>query len=559
MHKFPPAIRKARRSLGILAVVVLLLLSLDIWQVFFSGSTFLPKLALDLEGGTQIVLRAKAAEKEITSEQLQQAVAIIRNRVDSSGISEAEISVQGSTNISVSIPGTPSQEVYDRIRSSSKMDMRAVLLTKPIQHAAMNEGSTHAGSTASAAIGDKSATRGSPKSSEHRKNIPKTPHDTSGMIPSPRPKNGSDMAWITKYWRDRFDSHNCKDNAGDSTPDNLPLVVCDQYGTTKYLLGPVEVSGTDISRAVADPVSSHFAGASIGWGVTITFNAHGGEKFKDVSNRLISLAAPRNQFAAVLDGVVITAPEVRGVTSNPQITGNFNQTTATALASQLSFGSLPVSFEVQSSENISATLGSSQLQSGILAGILGMILVVVYSLFQYRLLGLLTVSSLICSAIVTYLVITFLSWQNGYRLSLAGVAGLIVAIGITADSFIVYFERVKDELREGRDIVRAVDRGWSRALRTICASDAVNFLAAIVLFLVAVGSVKGFAFTLGLTTLVDLLVVVFFTHPVLQYLSHSSFFTRKYSGLNVKSAVYRGRLMTRDKSQKTIAERKAGH
>lgn len=188
MHKFPPAIRKARRSLGILAVVVLLLLSLDIWQVFFSGSTFLPKLALDLEGGTQIVLRAKAAEKEITSEQLQQAVAIIRNRVDSSGISEAEISVQGSTNISVSIPGTPSQEVYDRIRSSSKMDMRAVLLTKPIQHAAMNEGSTHAGSTASAAIGDKNATRGSPKSSEHRKNIPKTPHDTSGMIPSPRPK-----------------------------------------------------------------------------------------------------------------------------------------------------------------------------------------------------------------------------------------------------------------------------------------------------------------------------------------------------------------------------------
>ena len=206
---------------------------------------------------------------------------------------------------------------------------------------------------------------------------------------------------------------------------------------------------------------------------------------------------------------------------------------------------MPIGFEVQSSDTISATLGSTQLQSGLLAGLIGLILVVVYSLFQYRLLGMVTVFSLAVAAIITYLLVTLLSWREGYRLSLAGVAGLIVAIGITADSFIVYFERIRDELREGRGLESAVETGWRRAFRTIIASDTVNFLAAGVLFILAVGNVRGFALTLGLTTIVDIFVVSLFTHPVLRLLSRTNFFAGGHplSGLNPQAlgAVYRGR------------------
>jgi preprotein translocase subunit SecD len=191
----------------------------------------------------------------------------------------------------------------------------------------------------------------------------------------------------------------------------------------------------------------------------------------------------------VLDGKVLTAPATNAAITNgsAQITGGFTQESSKTLADQLKYGALPIGFQVQSSDTISATLGSTQLMSGLLAGAIGLILVVLYSLFQYRTLGLVTVASLIVAAVLTYLVVTILSWREGYRLSLAGVAGLIVAIGITADSFIVYFERIRDELRDGRGLESAVESAWKRAFRTIIASDAVNFLAAIVLFILAVG------------------------------------------------------------------------
>ena len=265
------------------------------------------------------------------------------------------------------------------------------------------------------------------------------------------------------------------------------------------------------------------------------------------------------------------------ITTEPQISGNFTQESSKALADQLKFGALPLSFAVQSQDTISATLGSSQLQSGLIAGVIGLLLVIAYSLMQYRLLGLVTVASLVVAAVITYLLITILSWREGYRLSLAGVAGLIVAIGITADSFIVYFERVRDELRDGRGLVSSVEAGWKRAIRTIVVSDAVNFLAAAVLFILAVGNVRGFAFTLGLTTIVDLIVVVLFTHPMLQLIAQTRFFNEghRFSGLDPRAlgAVYRGRAQFQPSPQvaatkaasssreaakrQTIAERKA--
>jgi len=278
----------------------------------------------------------------------------------------------------------------------------------------------------------------------------------------------------------------------------------------------------------------------------------------------------------VLDGKVISAPATQAAITDgkPQITGSFTQPTATSLADQLKFGALPIGFKVESRNTIAPTLGASQLQNGLIAGGIGLLLVIIYSLFQYRLLGLVTIASLIVAALLTYEVINFLSWQNGYRLSLSGVAGLIVAIGFTADSFIVYFERIRDELRDGRALPGAVEAGWKRALRTIYAAKSVNLLSAIVLFVVAVGNVKGFAVTLGITTVIDVLIVILFTHPMLQLIAQTRFFSSGHplSGLDPTAlgAIYRGRAEFRISPEarkagasreaarrQTIAERKA--
>jgi preprotein translocase subunit SecD len=262
---------------------------------------------------------------------------------------------------------------------------------------------------------------------------------------------------------------------------------------------------------------------------------------------LTVLTGVRNQFAIVLDGRVISAPRTLAAIADgkPVISGSFTELSSKTLADQLKFGALPIGFEVQSSETVTPTLGIAQLQSGLIAGAIGLLLVIIYSLIQYRALAVVTIASLVIAFGLTYLVITYLSAANGYRLSLAGVAGLIVAIGITADSFIVYFERVRDELREGRALASAVEAGWIRAVRTVVVSDAVNLLAAVVLFVLAVGNVRGFAFTLGVTTVVDLLVVILFTHPLLQLLARTKFFASGHplSGLNPRAlgAVYRGR------------------
>ena len=299
-------------------------------------------------------------------------------------------------------------------------------------------------------------------------------------------------------------------------PADQPLITCNTAGTEKFILGPVEVAGTDIADASSGLIATS-QGASTGqWGVFIVFNAEGTQKFADVTTRLYGLSDPRNRFAIVLDGSVISAPVTQGVITDgkPQISGSFTQDSAKTLADQLKYGALPIGFEVQSRDH---DLGDPRLdaahQRDWLAGLIGLILVVIYSLIQYRALAAVTIGSLTVSAILTYLVILFLSWHQGLRLSLAGVAGLIVAIGITADSFIVYFERIRDELRDGRGLESAVEAGWKRAIRTIIASDTINLLAAVILFLLAVGSVRGFALTLGITTVVDLLVVSLFTHP----------------------------------------------
>ena len=305
----------------------------------------------------------------------------------------------------------------------------------------------------------------------------------------------------------------------------LPFATCGDDGA-QYILGPVEVEGSRITGATAGLQTNSQGQTSNSWEVNLSFDGTGADQFGAVTSRLVNLPAPRNQFAIVLDNVVISAPRTLSAITGgqAQITGNFTQETSQSLANQLRFGALPISFVVQTESSISATLGDEQLRRGLLAGLIGLGLVVLYSLLQYRALGLVTVASLTIAGAITYGLVLLLGWRQGLRLSLPSVAGLIVAIGITADSFIVYFERVRDEVREGRTLAAAVELAWARARRTILISDAVSFLAAVVLYLLAVGGVRGFAFTLGLTTIVDIVVVFLFTKPMVTLLSRTRFF-----------------------------------
>jgi preprotein translocase subunit SecD len=556
-------VKKAWRSLAWLAVIIAALIGVNAIGVANSGWSWTPKLALDLEGGTQIVLEAEVeGGQTVTGEQLSQAVSIIRQRIDASGVSEAEITTQGESNIVVSIPGTPDDATLERIQSSAKLEFRPVLRTE---------------AAATSAVGEDGTATPTPTPTDAA-----APSPSLESTPSVSPTDASDEAWVTPALSDQYTNFDCAtlDSEGANVaPAGQPLVTCDVEGVAKFVLGPVEVAGSTISDASSGLVLNSQGVSTGAWGVNIVFNGEGTEQFKDVTTRLFGYGVGdvRNQFAIVLDGKVISAPSTNAAITDgkPQISGSFTQEEAKALADQLKFGALPIGFQVQSSEVISATLGESQLVSGLIAGLIGLILVFVYSFFQYRLLGMVTVVSLVVAGVVTYFVLVILSWREGYRLSLAGVAGVIVAIGFTADSFIVYFERIRDELRDGRMLVSAVEAGWKRALRTIFAAKAVNLLSAIVLFILAVGNVRGFALTLGITTIIDVIIVVLFTHPILQLLATTKYFSSGHpaSGLdpNALGAVYRGRAQFRTpvatgvKSgaskeaarRQTIAERKA--
>lgn len=503
--------RHARRSLIWLAVIHLVMIAVLIGGVVAGKTGALPKLALDLEGGTEMVLTPKLDDpgKKVTSEQLQQAVEIIRQRVDGTGVAEAEVTTQNNQNIVVAMPGIPDEKTRNLIKSSAQMQFRPVI-------------------TASQDI-----TATPKKDLTPIEDIPK---------PKGKPQNGSDDAWVTPELFRQFQQWDCEAEMNKKERTTFkadePAIACelDPPLQAKYLLGPVEVSGSDITDAEARPEQNSQGYTTGGWEVALTFNKKGADAFKTVTQRLTSSQPPKNQFAIVLDGRVVSAPQSLAVISDGRssITGNFTQQSAQELAEQLRYGALPMSFNIPTETQVSAKLGADQLKSGMIAGLIGLVLVAVYSFFQYRVLGLVTMASLIIMGTLTYLAIVLLGWGANYRLSLAGVAGLIVSIGLTADSFIVYFERIRDELREGRRLQQAIETGWNRARRTILASKAVNILAAVVLYFVAVGSVKGFAFTLGLTAVADIFVVFLFTHPILQLLSRMRFFSEghRMSGLD---------------------------
>ncbi|MFQ4149043.1 protein translocase subunit SecD [Arthrobacter sp. LAPM80] len=504
----------ARRTLLWLAAIIIACTVAVGGGVLAGAVNWAPKLGLDLEGGTQMILAPKIDGKDsISAEQLDQAVSIIRQRVDGSGVSEAQITTEGGKNVVVSMAGKPTDEERNLIKASANMNFRPVIVA--------SQGPAGATPVAGRTPADK---------------LP---------VPTAAPLNASDPNWIDAAVMKDFEATSCvpplTERPTTSDPAK-PLVSCEPGSGIKYILGPVEIPGKWIKNATYGLKPGANGATTNEWSVQLTLEKpEGAAAFKAVTQRLYSkyMANPNDpqaRFAIVLDDSIVSAPASQAVISDGQssITGQFTEASAKALADQLKFGSLPISFGIQSEIQISATLGLQQLEMGLLAGLIGLLLVVIYSLFQYRALGLVTIFSLVIAGLLTYLAILLLGWTENYRLTLAGVAGIIVAIGQTADSFIVYFERVRDELRDGRGLIAAVENGWARAKRTILASKAVNILASLVLYFVSVGSVKGFAFTLGLTAVADLIVVFMFTHPMLQLLARTKFFGEghHFSGLD---------------------------
>jgi preprotein translocase subunit SecD len=564
-------VKSARKSLSwLLAILVGLTGLIAVGSLSDENASFTPKLALDLQGGTQVILSPLLLDGQaVTPEQLDQAVSIIRQRVDASGVSESQVITQGDRNIIVSIPGVPDENTLALIKASAKLEFRAVLVTSVGAPSSSVDGADPAA--------DATGTEGETPAEEP------APEEQAPSVPNAAPTDPSDLNWISPELQAQFDALDCATpfrEPGQVDDPTVPLITCDVTGTQKFILGPVEVEGANISDASNGTVQSQTGASTNTWAVNLDFDAAGTQAFADVTQRLFPLSEPRNQFAITLDGFVITAPATQAVITggSAQITGNFDRDSSKVLADQLKYGSLPIGFEVESQENISASLGSEQLQNGVLAALIGLVLVLAYSVFQYRGLAVITLGSLIVAGILVYLIIAVLSWRQGYRLSLAGVTGLIVSIGVTVDSFIVFFERVRDEIREGRSLETAVENGWKRGIRTIIASNTVSFTAAVSLFLLTVGNVRGFAFTLGLTTLVNLIVVALFTYPFLRLLARAKFFSsgHPWSGFDskqLKAAGYVGRGQFRkadtlaagkiEKSsgeaerRQTIAERKA--
>jgi preprotein translocase subunit SecD len=538
--------RKARNALLWLLVLLASLASFLAYGVYAKGESWTPGLALDLAGGTEIILKpVSATGEEITQDVLNQAVDVIRRRIDGSGVAEAEITTQGNKNIMVSLPGTPSQEILDLVTEAAQLQFRPVLYI------------------------------GGPSDTE----LPTYLDPAVDPLASITDGTTSSYSWITEETRTAWADLDCA-LAGDAVVGNLgdpaaAFVACSDTGDEKFILGPVEIYGDDIASANSGPKVTSTGSVTNVYEVRLSFKSGGTTVFEGITRRLNSIydANPiqglmRDQFGMILDGQVISAPLAHVVIKTGSASISRDQPPmlreeAEGLANKLKYGALPLNFEFLSKNSVSATLGTDQLEKGLLAGGIGMILVVLYSLLQYRALAMVTVGSLVIAASLTMGVIGVFSNLMGYRLSLAGVTGLIVAIGITADSFIVYFERVRDELRDGRSLPSAVDHGWDRARRTIFASDTVSLLAAIALYLTAVGNVRGFAFTLGLTTIVDLLVVTRFTHPIMILLAKTRFFGEghRFSGFDPRllgrGMAYKGRGRV-EVGAPTLAERKAG-
>lgn len=556
----------------------------------FASESATPRLGIDLAGGTSITLEAKnqpGKPDAINQENMDTAVSIIERRVNGLGVQEAEVQTQGPKHIIVNIPrGTNSSQAREQVGTTAQLGFRPVLAGEapqqqqppqqqpsapPSESAGEKDGdsgdkSDKGADNQAAEKGDEDSIAGEKGDKGEKKQVADAPNSdlaTQGGAtrhalqaadaddPTPNESEKSDnpspppqqqqpqQPGVPADVAKKLQKLNCSSDEAQAkaasraanAKDSDTIVACDKEQGTKYALGPVAVQGKNVddAKGVLDDKGQ--------WIVQMSFNDKGSDKFGDITGKLSSQPPPQNQFAIVLDGEIVSAPSVNTkLSNNAQIEGNFTQESAEELGNILSYGALPLSFEESDVTTVTPALGSDQLEAGLIAGAIGLALVIVYMVAYYRGLALIAIASLIVSGILTYTIMTLLGPGIGFALNLPAVCGAIVAIGITADSFIVFFERIRDEVREGRSLRPAVARGWPRARRTILVSDFVSFLAAAVLFAVTVGKVQGFAFTLGLTTALDVVVVWFFTKPVMQILSEKPFFSKghPWSGLDPK-------------------------
>jgi preprotein translocase subunit SecD len=551
-----------------------------------------PKLGLDLVGGSRVVLEARTFDGgPPPADSLEQARRIIENRVNGLGVSEAEVVTEGDRNIVISVPGQNNDAIREvgqpaelRFRKviNATTDTGGVVPTPAPSGSASPGPSGSATPTPSASASPSGSPSPSPSASASGSSAPgATPSATPSATAAPRPAQADVERKVGKEAWDAAMALTApvdlaKDPAQaerlapfkdltplevDALPTNIqfnvPYITCEKLndrpagsiakpdeqavaceGSTKYLLDVAKVLGTDVTDATAgiNPQTGE-------WVVNLDFTSDGQERWTKLSQEAVSnTAEPRCQqtgdegkclVAIVLDNEVISAPEFQDVmTSSATIRGSFTKSTAQVLAGQLRYGALPLTFEQRDVATVTATLGADHLRAGLLAAAIGMLLVIIYAFFYYRLLGSVIFLSLVLSALLTFGMLVFLGREISFTLTLAGIAGFVVSLGVAADSFVIYFERLKDEIRDGRSPRSAVPRAWARARRTIISANAITIMAAVVLYLVSVGQVKGFAFALGLATLLDLIVVFLFRHPIMTLFARTrAFLSPRVSGL----------------------------
>jgi preprotein translocase subunit SecD len=556
---------------------VFLLLFVGVYLlVFLTGDKrAAPKLGIDLQGGTRVTLTARTPDGSAPSrDALAQAQQIISARVNGLGVSGSEVVVDGD-NLVITVPGKDGSEARN-LGQTARLYIRPVIQAVPAQTVEPKPPRQPAGMPPGAPGAPGLAPPGQPappappalpgQPAPQPRPYPQDPPPTPSPAPAPAPgapagepppiqppdprKDLAERIAEEKNLRQstrqgvqylalQFMATQCdKDDilAGNDDP-KLPLVTCSTDHKTAYLLAPSIISGDQIENA-----SSSMNQRGIGYVVDLQFKPAAANVWAD-----FTAAHVGEQTAFTLDSQVVSAPRINEPIpgGRTQISGGdppFNAATARQLANVLKYGSLPLSFESSEAQTVSATLGLTSLKAGLMAGAIGLLLVLLYSLAYYRVLGLLTALSLVASGSMIFAILVLLGRYINYTLDLAGIAGLIIGIGTTADSFVVFFERIKDEIREGRSFRSAVPRGWVRARKTIVSGNAVTFLAAAVLYFLAIGQVKGFAFTLGLTTILDLVVVFLVTWPLVYLASKSPMLAKPaYNGLGAVQQVARER------------------
>ncbi|OBA91794.1 protein-export membrane protein SecD [Mycobacteriaceae bacterium 1482268.1] len=555
-----------------LAVFLALLVGVYLLVFLTGDKQAKPKLGIDLQGGTRVTLTARTPDgSRPTQDALNQAQQIISSRVNGLGVSGSEVVIDGD-NLVITVPGNDGNEARN-------LGQTARLYIRPVIHVIQAQQAQQPGEEAGPAPGGPPAGQpgapaeplpaeqpappagqptpaGPPQTPQPRpypEAPPPSPAPPSPTQPNPAPQPQDKNRDLAQRIADekalrqsseqqiqilalQFQATRCNEDdvlAGNDDP-NLPLVTCSTDHSQVYLLDKSIISGEQIKNASSgmDTQRSEYV-------VQLEFKPDAANVWADFTASHIG-----TQTAFTLDSQVVSAPQIEEAIpgGNTQITGQFTAQKAKELANQLKYGSLPLSFESSEAETVSATLGLTSLRAGLIAGAIGLALVLVYSLLYYRVLGLLTALSLVASGAMVFAILVLLGRYINYTLDLAGIAGLIIGIGTTADSFVVFFERIKDEIREGRSFRSAVPRGWQRARKTIISGNAVTFLAAVVLYILAIGQVKGFAFTLGLTTILDVVVVFLVTWPLVFLASKSTMLAKPaFNGLGAVQQIARER------------------